>query len=338
MWTQSSLADILESSGIRARPSQSNEEVTICCSYCPDSKYHLYINPSKEVFICFKCSAKGGIRRLFKDLGIRGANKLSLGEVAERIEKAKTLRNFSKPYKLPEELQSSKLPREYILLHENIPSISAQRAFRWLNKRGVTWEDISEWEIGFCMAGDYASHLILPIRDRKNRIVSFQARRFIGVADPKSKNPPSPKNVIAKTDVLYGYNKIQKGGLIVLVEGPFDVIHVNREMKKIDWPIQACALLGHTISQIQVQLLVNLMPQCVWVMMDGDAALDGRSIAIHLTQWVQGEVRWSKLAEGDPDDLAGEKIVQVLAESSPMHPFQNLPKREEYTGVKWHFS
>jgi len=39
------------------------DEVRVCCPFCGDSKYHLYLNTDKQVFNCYRCGEKGGVIR-----------------------------------------------------------------------------------------------------------------------------------------------------------------------------------------------------------------------------------------------------------------------------------
>lgn len=39
------------------------DEVRVCCPFCGDSKYHLYLNTDKQVFNCYRCGEKGGVVR-----------------------------------------------------------------------------------------------------------------------------------------------------------------------------------------------------------------------------------------------------------------------------------
>ncbi|MEW5934870.1 MAG: CHC2 zinc finger domain-containing protein [Bacillota bacterium] len=62
--------DILEAAGavgLDLRPSGS--EWRACCPFCGDAKFHLYLNPQKNAWHCFRCGEGGGVRDLLVKMG-----------------------------------------------------------------------------------------------------------------------------------------------------------------------------------------------------------------------------------------------------------------------------
>lgn len=45
------------------RVSHRPDEVRAHCPFCDDRKYHLYLNPDKQTFNCYRCGTKGGVIR-----------------------------------------------------------------------------------------------------------------------------------------------------------------------------------------------------------------------------------------------------------------------------------
>ncbi|MGB9812464.1 MAG: DUF3854 domain-containing protein [Thermovenabulum sp.] len=56
--------DILTMDDIKYSPHKSTPsgEIRICCPFCGDKKYHMYVNLEKGVYNCFLCGAKGKIK------------------------------------------------------------------------------------------------------------------------------------------------------------------------------------------------------------------------------------------------------------------------------------
>jgi len=53
--------------GLAVRPAGS--EYRACCPFCGDTKFHLYLNPQKDAWHCFRCGEGGGVRDLLQKLG-----------------------------------------------------------------------------------------------------------------------------------------------------------------------------------------------------------------------------------------------------------------------------
>src|SRR3990167_3825649 len=165
MYTLDQVTALLDSHGIQTIP-RDMDNVSILCPFCPehdpDIKGKCYVTPGKwnGIYRCFKCDSSGTIRSLFRHFGIPVAGSvLSMEQMAERIAKVKTSRMFERS-KLPKQLSQTKIPDEYIALSEDAASgYMAKKAATWLARRGIHWDQIRRWQIGYCPHGYFAHQL-----------------------------------------------------------------------------------------------------------------------------------------------------------------------------------
>ena len=198
---------------------------------------------------CWICDTKGGsLYTLGKKFG---ATKHQLEQLAN-ASGYKPPRTFQESTETVKELV---LPPEYIPLWIERPDLIYRHAKAYLTKRGVTFDDILRYQIGYCSEGDYKNRIIIPSFDADNTLNYFIAREFFD-GSMKYKNPPVSKNVVMFE------NQINWREPIVLVEGAMDAISVRRN---------AIPLLGKTLPPILEQRLADYAVKEVTVMLDPDA-------------------------------------------------------------------
>jgi len=61
------ILEAAESVGLAFRPA--GGEFRACCPFCGDQKFHLYLNPRKNAWHCFRCGEGGGVRDLLQKMG-----------------------------------------------------------------------------------------------------------------------------------------------------------------------------------------------------------------------------------------------------------------------------
>ena len=115
-----------------------------------------------------------------------------------------------------------RLPQEYKSLSDPFDtSIVKEHAIRFLRKRGITKEDITRYNLGYCQEGKYNNRIIIPSYDSKGQLNYFVGRDFYS-SNFKYMNPPN----VAK-DVI-GFDLYVNWSLpIILVEGVFDAMSVK---------------------------------------------------------------------------------------------------------------
>ena len=224
------------------------------CPACNHYKYKLAVNLDKNAFHCWVCDYRGrSIRRLVRRFGsyiqlqkwdaISDRTDLErfadlFVERSEREDKAKV--------ELPEEFTS--------LTSKNVPATGTY-ALHYLQKRGVTKEDIIKWKIGYCFSGEYRNRIIVPSFDEDGDCSYFIARSYTGDSY-KYKNPRASK------DIVFNELFINWNDDLVLVEGVFDALVAGN----------AVPILGSTLStrsDLVRNIVLNDTP--VYVALDPDA-------------------------------------------------------------------
>jgi len=196
-----------------------------------------------------------------------------------------------------------RLPQEYKSLSDPFDtSLIKEHAIRFLRKRGITKEDITRYNLGYCQSGKYNNRIIIPSYDSKGQLNYFVGRDFYS-SNFKYMNPPN----VAK-DVI-GFDLYVNWSLpIILVEGVFDAMSVKSN---------SIPLFGKTILPKLYKKIVEKKVKDIFIILDSDAFDD----AIRMTEKFVNEginVNFVKLDGQDPNDLGYKKMITKINNSLPM--------------------
>ena len=235
---------------------QSGEEHLFYCPKCKHHKRKLSVNIKKDAYKCWICDWSGkSIYRLVKRYGTFSQRNewASLSDKVDLTTLSDDL--FEKQDEIVIE-QEINLPKNFLTLatYKTIPASLPARAY--LEKRGITREDMINWKIGFCQQGDYEGRIIVPSFGMKGKCNYFVARSYAGEFR-KYMNPPVSK------DIIFNELFVEWDKEIILVEGVFDAIKAGRN---------AIPVLGSTVrpnSQLFKKIVEHETP--VAVAFDGDA-------------------------------------------------------------------
>jgi len=228
--------------------------------YCPKCKHHkkkMSVNLELNAFKCWICDySSKGIHRLvrrYADFTIR-----------KEWEKIDSVVDFSKMNSLDnlfemeeEEVVNEEidLPRSFRTLTGTNHKLTAGPAKRYLRERHLSKEDMLNWKIGYCDAGDFAGRIIIPSFNDSGELNYYIARSYDGNW-MKYKNPPASK------DVIFNELYVDWANDLVIVEGVFDAIVAGN----------AVPLLGSTLrenSKLFKRIVENDTP--VYLALDDDA-------------------------------------------------------------------
>jgi hypothetical protein len=256
-------------------------EYKVCCPFCtrhglkPDRKYKLWINPSKGVYRCWRCNTKGPITDLFANISRFGEDPFK--------------RIMSKP------LESIKVgPGKVYGLHE---VDEENLGYRYMQRRGFDPAALgSVYGVSYCYDGKVFNMgdaqfrtfntVVFPLWMDK-MIVGWQARLLYNPDDLTEEDcaaynfpvddegeyvrPPkyftSPG--IEKSRVLYNYDKAIESELVVLTEGPTDVLATGPN---------AVGALGKGISEEQLHIIKGRWKAAV-VLLDPDAVKTAHEVS-----------------------------------------------------------
>jgi DNA primase len=161
-----------------------------------------------------------------------------------------------------EDAQKLELPSEFVSLCSSSLPATATYAKRYLEKRGVTYEDIVKWKIGYCFSGEYRNRIVIPSFDSDGDINYFIARSYAGDSY-KYKNPRASKD-ITFNELYIDWNKD-----LTMVEGVFDALVAGN----------AVPILGSTLrkgSKLLREIVRNDTP--IYIALDPDAAKKERKV------------------------------------------------------------
>ena len=194
-----------------------------------------------------------------------------------------------------------KLPKEFLSLTYKHPSPIYKHAMSYLTKRGITYEDILKYNIGYCDQGLYTNRVIIPSYDEDGQL-NFFVGRDIFESKMKYRNSPTPKDVVG-FELFINWDEP-----IVLCEGPFDAIAIKRN---------AIPLFGKTILLNLRRKIIEKKVKQVYISLDRDAFQDSLKMVEDFMK-NDIDVYFVNLPEKDPSDLGFEKVIPLLKETEKM--------------------
>ena len=193
------------------------------------------------------------------------------------------------------------LPKEFLSLVYKHPSPVYRNAMMYLQRRGITYEDILKYNIGYCDQGLYTNRVIIPSYSEDGQL-NFFVGRDIFQSKMKYRNSPTSKDVVG-FELFINWDEP-----IVLCEGPFDAIAIKRN---------AIPLFGKTILSNLRRKIIEKKVKQVYISLDRDAILDSLKM---VEEFMKNDidVYFVNLPEKDPSDLGFENVIPLLKETEKM--------------------
>ena len=243
-------------------------ELLFTCPACGHHKRKFSVNLDKSVYKCWVCDYRGrNIRRVIRSYG--SYNQLQKWDaISQRSDIEKFAELFMETERA-EDKSKMELPEEFTSLCSEKAPATGTYALRYLQKRGVTKEDILRWKIGYCFSGEYRNRIIIPSFDEDGDCSYFIARSYTGDSY-KYKNPRASKDIVFN-DLFIDWNKD-----LVLVEGVFDALVAGN----------AVPILGSTLrkgSDLLRKIVRNDTP--IYIALDPDAEEKERRIIKMLLEY-----------------------------------------------------
>lgn len=266
-------------------------ELRYCCPFCGERKYKFYVKEDNGQYICFKCEETGNpitFMKKYYHVGSKGAIDLLEGKDID-LEKREII-NYDSELTESEKLilmlrgarkdreQKSKkpplLPNGLKYLKDNFNNPESYPFLTYLYSRGITQEQIIEYSIGYivngwCYKSDMKSKMIIKNSvvfftfNNKGEYIYWNTRSIESNPLVKSINAPSSDNQLGKKDVIFNLNKAKEQPFIVITEGVFDALTLDK---------YGVATLGKSVSEEQIKLLKEQLEvrTSIYVFLDSD--------------------------------------------------------------------
>jgi len=230
----------------------SNEDrIRTLCPMCSDDTGHLYILLSEGLAYCQKCKydPKSPVRFIADVEGVSFSDVIQRAGTSFRSLDTTVEEVVDKLFFEPEEVYEY----EVLSLGNNFASLLERtgvqaidrvldNALAYLEERGVTEDQIAQYDIRYCYDGTYSGRVIVPCI-YKGDVVTFVARDITGYSSRKYLNPVGNK----QSDFLYNYDAVG-ADTVVLTEGVFDAISASQVLP-------AVASFGKSLSSRQISFL-----------------------------------------------------------------------------------
>lgn len=138
----------------------------------------------------------------------------------------------------------------------------------YLRERGLLTETVSYFGVGYCSRGIMEKRIAIPIHNEHGELVAYAGRAVDDELIKKEGKYKLPDG-FKKSHVVWNLNRAREHsgvGLLIVVEGYFDAMHVHQA----GFP-NVVALMGSTLSQEQELLLIGAGDRLA-LMFDGDEA------------------------------------------------------------------
>jgi len=188
---------------------------------------------------------------------------------------------------------------------EHLVPVTAKWFIKFAERQwGVNLTDLDWANAGYCIKGKYAWRIVFPIM-MNGLVVAFQARSIRG-AEPKylgsrrgfQEDPKAECGRPAEA-CLYNYDEVVPGCVALMTEGVGDVLRARRNAP---WRMVPFGLLGTTLTQEKLELLMMKKPAQVVVALDNEPETRqraityinrlvtyGQGVSVQLGQWVGGK-------------------------------------------------
>ena len=265
------------------------------CPFCHHHKKKLQVNLETQYWHCWVCNSKGrSIHSLLKRLHVDYSQlNIIIGIYGDQPTSTKR--------EVEEKIQL-RLPTEFKSLLQKPKSINPiyNQAMGYLKKRGISIDEVSKYNIGYCEDGLYGGRIIIPSYNEDNELNYFIARTFYDDVGMKYKNPPVSR------DVIVFDNQINWNEPITLVEGVFDSFSVKRNAIPM--------LSKFLLSKLKTKILERGVTE-INLLMDSDAVEDSTK---HTEYFIKNGIKVTNIipeGESDAADMGFDKVNDLLKQT-----------------------
>lgn len=295
---------VIEHYNLSLKKAKGNELVGLC-PFHEEKEPSFKINTQKKVFNCFGCHASGNVLDFVAKM-----ENVSIKKAALLVQGWFNMDTGEKtPYNANKSLPENPRATENEKIEPNKPlkfNLKLEHNHSSLKERGLNEAVTRDFDVGYCNGGLMKGRIAISIHDENNKLVGYAGRQVTGKipeGGDKYKFPPDFK----KSLVLYNLNRVKGSEKLVIVEGFFSVIRLHQ------LGIPSVAIMGCSISEAQIKLLVDTGCKYVTILLDGDKP--GREAQKKISSILQKYffVRSVDLpTDMEPDTIDSETLLQLL--------------------------
>lgn len=315
-------------------------QLSIVCPFHDDHKESCGVNYDRKIFNCFACGASGNAldfvcmmegldpedsKQDLKEGSLIALEIMGLDpdDFQYRKAKAKTPKAKAKR-KVPVETRQKKVVKAKPLKTKETSEAEEQEETPLFNKpldfelqlnpdhqffddREISQELVEEFGLGYCNKGIMAGRICIPLHNENGELVGYSGRYAKEDLPEGTTRYKLPKG-FQKSLVLFNLHRLLSSNPkhLVLVEGYWSVLRLHSE------GIPVVASLGASLSDQQVELMVNAGIRYVTVLYDGDDG--GRQGAVEAVNRLSSHtyVRKIDLPDGIKPDVMDEEYLKRL--------------------------
>jgi len=303
------------------------EQLTISCPFHNEKTPSCKVHSGKKVFNCFGCGAGGNVlefivmkehgnpkdsadfrKGALKAVEIMGdTDRMGQKSRSEHSTMTKTSQTTSHnpSSQKSQNLDDSRLKENKVLEF----ALTPDSKHRFLENRGLTQAQISEFGLGYQNRGMMKNRIVFPIHNENNELIAYSGR-WVDEEVPKGEMRYKLPEGFYKSLVLYNLNRVitqfPNTKHIVIVEGFWSAIRLHTA----GIPVVSC--FGTSLSNEQMALLKKVGIEQVTLLFDGDDAgrkgIENTLPSLTATFFV----KTLYLDEGIKPDSMDEQLIQTL--------------------------
>lgn len=297
-WLEEHIDDTIRHTG-------NGKEVHFNCPVCDETRHRMYVSLETGLVYCHNCQFKGTAVQLIQYVeGVSYSRAKSIFkdikgsvELPEELERDKLEDLFMGDFRKDLDKRAIPLPEEYTPLDPKHTNPVTRMAIKYLHSRGITDRQITKYNMGFCMSGEYQNRVIIPITEN-GELRFWVARAISKNAFRKEMSPTNEDYQISKSEVIFNIDQAARlYHSCVISEGIFDAL---------SWGSMGISLLGKALYTEQVNILLDyreLLSEGVYVALDWDAKNYATKIAEELSPYFKVKLVNIPKEDDDPNNF-----------------------------------
>jgi DNA primase len=283
------------------------------CPFHDDSDPSFTVYPGTGTFYCFSCGA--GSRDQKSDI-IEFVKTMEKCSFPEAVKKIIDWTGMTPDSYMDPELAKAKKNIFKLMMNNHAALLRDEEAMSFLYARGILREEIEKYNLGVTTY-EGNKRISIPICDEFGSAIGF-SYRAIGDIKPKYVNSKND-HMFVKSDILWGLsnvkNEIRNCGYVVIVEGYFDAIALQRH------GIPAVAIMTASISENQAKLITKYTKSAIIFMDNDEGGFQNQNlIADRLFEsGLTAKIVIHDFGKRDPDDIEkylGESVASFIEEKA----------------------